>query len=114
MAVSSGTFGLYYQLKENQNNGTNLSLAVVDGVSATADSGDPNLSWLSLVSLIIYIIGFSIGWGPIPWLIMSEIFPSKARGAASAIATATNWLFAFIVTVSFKSMEVRSCPSSHS
>ncbi len=104
MAISSATFGLYYQLKENHHNGTNVTGELVDGM-LDGSSNEPNLSWLSLISLIVYIIGFSIGWGPIPWLLMSEIFPSKARGAASAIATATNWTFAFIVTVSFKTME---------
>ncbi|XP_033640705.1 solute carrier family 2, facilitated glucose transporter member 8-like isoform X2 [Asterias rubens] len=105
MAISSATFGLYFQLKQgNHNNGTNLTGDFIDGM-LDGGSNEPNLSWLSLISLVVYIIGFSIGWGPIPWLLMSEIFPSKARGAASAIATATNWMFAFIVTVSFKSME---------
>lgn len=36
-------------------------------------------SWLPLLNLVIYIIGFSIGFGPIPWLIMGEILPGKLR-----------------------------------
>jgi hypothetical protein len=46
----------------------------------------------------VYIIGFSLGWGPIPLLVMSELFPAKARGAASGLATLVNWFCAFLVT----------------
>ncbi|XP_038051873.1 solute carrier family 2, facilitated glucose transporter member 8-like [Patiria miniata] len=108
MAISSGTFGLYYQLTGNENITTTVASAF-DFLGNATVSPSPatgtDLTWLSLVSIIIYIIGFSIGWGPIPWLIMSEIFPTKARGAASAIAAATNWLFAFIVTKTFTQLE---------
>ncbi len=65
----------------------------------------PNISWLSLASLIIYITAYSIGWGALPWLIMSEIFPGRARGYASGIATASNWLMAFLVTKEFEDMK---------
>ncbi len=82
MALSCTTFGLYFYLTDNQ--------------IITQD-----LSWMSLASLIVYVIAFSLGWGAIPWLIMSEIFPVRAKGKASAVATAVNWLGAFLVTVGF-------------
>lgn len=59
-------------------------------------------SWLALLSLISYISSFSIGLGAIPWLIMAELFPSHVRAAASSIATLTNWLLSFIVTLCFQ------------
>ncbi|KAF4653023.1 hypothetical protein FOZ61_009260 [Perkinsus olseni] len=62
-------------------------------------TGLTNVGWLALASAYCYIAFFSIGVGPIPWLIMSEIFPNDVRGNAAAIATAVNWLFAFIVTM---------------
>ncbi|KAL6266492.1 hypothetical protein P5V15_003341 [Pogonomyrmex californicus] len=58
--------------------------------------------WLPLVSLIIYVIGFSLGFGPIPWLMMGEILPAKIRGSAASIATSFNWLCTFIVTKTFE------------
>lgn len=60
-----------------------------------------DMGMLPVASLILYIVGFSLGWGPIPMLIMSEIFPSRARGAASGIAVLTNWTCAFLVTKEF-------------
>ncbi|XP_018308753.1 facilitated trehalose transporter Tret1 isoform X2 [Mycetomoellerius zeteki] len=66
------------------------------GVDVTA------FGWLPLVSLIVYVIGFSLGFGPIPWLMMGEILPAKIRGSAASIATAFNWMCTFIVTKTFE------------
>ena len=38
------------------------------------------MSWLAITSLVFYIIAFSLGWGPIPMLVTSEIFPVKVCG----------------------------------
>lgn len=82
MCISCFVFGWYYK--------------VTSGGSSAKE-----LSVLAVISLVVYIIGFSLGWGPIPMLIMSEIFPSRVRGAASGIAVFTNWFCAFIVTNEF-------------
>lgn len=37
------------------------------------------LGWLPLVSLIVFIAGFAIGFGPLAWLLMSELVPEKVR-----------------------------------
>ena len=58
-----------------------------------------------IVCLTVYIIGFSLGWGPIPMLIMSEIFPAKGRGTAGAIVIFVNWLTAFFITNQFMVMQ---------
>ncbi|KAK6174668.1 hypothetical protein SNE40_017901 [Patella caerulea] len=58
-------------------------------------------SWLPVVSLMLFVIGFSLGWGPIPMLVMSEILPVRVKGTASAIAIFSNWSFAFAVTLGF-------------
>lgn len=59
---------------------------------------------IAVAMLILYVAFFSIGLGAIPWLMMSEIFPAKARGLAASLATLLNWTFSFIVTYSFASM----------
>ncbi|XP_068771323.1 solute carrier family 2, facilitated glucose transporter member 8 isoform X3 [Struthio camelus] len=51
--------------------------------------------------VLLYISGFALGWGPIPWLVMSEIFPLKARGISSGACVLTNWVMAFLVTKEF-------------
>lgn len=60
--------------------------------------------WLPLLCLVIYVLGFSIGFGPIPWLMLGEILPSKIRGSAASLGTAFNWTCTFIVTKTFHSI----------
>lgn len=60
-----------------------------------------NYGWVPLASFMIYVLGFSLGFGPIPWLMLGEIFPSKIRGSAASVATAFNWTCTFIVTKTF-------------
>ncbi|KAG6729658.1 hypothetical protein I3842_01G040700 [Carya illinoinensis] len=54
---------------------------------------------LSLVGLVAFVISFSLGLGPIPWLIMSEILPVNIKGLAGSIATLANWLTSFVITM---------------
>ncbi|XP_034651607.1 facilitated trehalose transporter Tret1 isoform X1 [Drosophila subobscura] len=63
-----------------------------------------HLGWLPLSCFVIYILGFSLGFGPIPWLMMGEILPSKIRGSAASVATAFNWSCTFVVTKTFQDM----------
>lgn len=57
--------------------------------------------WIPLASMIIYMIGFSLGFGPIPWLMMGEILPAKIRGSAASVITSFNWFCTFGVTKTF-------------
>lgn len=61
-------------------------------------------TYIPLAGVALFIIFFSIGLGPIPWLIMSEIFPSNAKGIASSLSASLNWFLAFLVTNRFASM----------
>ena len=85
--------------------GTCFSMGLYYYISSTNADQASSISWLALISLIGYIMAFSIGWGPIPMLVMSEVFPARARGAASAIACLTSWGFAFLVTKEFQSLQ---------
>lgn len=60
----------------------------------------------------VTVSGFALGWGPIPWLVMSEIFPIKVRGVASAVCVLTNWTMAFVITKTFQDMMVSSRPTA--
>ncbi|XP_014234736.1 facilitated trehalose transporter Tret1-like isoform X2 [Trichogramma pretiosum] len=59
------------------------------------------IGWLPLTSFVVYVIGFSLGFGPIPWLMMGEILPAKIRGSAASVATSFNWTCTFVVTKCF-------------
>ncbi|CAG4979040.1 unnamed protein product [Parnassius apollo] len=69
------------------------------------------LGWLPLTCVMIYLLGFSLAFGPIPWLMMGEILPAKIRGAAASICTSFNWLCTFTVTKTFHNILVAIGPS---
>lgn len=59
---------------------------------------------LNVVSIIFYSACFMFSWGPICWVLISEIFPNTIRGAAVAVAVAFQWIFNFIVSSTFVPM----------
>ncbi|KAJ2448346.1 hypothetical protein EV183_005488 [Coemansia sp. RSA 2336] len=61
-------------------------------------------TWLALASLIFYVALYAVGLGNVPWLVQSEIFAQGIRGKAGSIATATNWVSNFIISVTFLTM----------
>ena len=58
----------------------------------------------ALVFIIIYTASFMMSWGPITWVLISEIFPNTIRGQAVAIAVAAQWISNFIVSSTFPSL----------
>jgi SP family sugar:H+ symporter-like MFS transporter len=54
-----------------------------------------------LVAVNLYIIAFGVSWGPVMWVLLGEMFPTRMRGTGLAIAGATNWVANFVVTVTF-------------
>lgn len=61
-------------------------------------------SIVPVVSIMLYSACFMFSWGPICWVLISEIFPNTIRGAAVAIAVAFQWIFNFIVSSTFVPM----------
>lgn len=61
-------------------------------------------SYLSIVCIIVFIMCFAIGLGPIPFLYVAECFRQDARSAALAICMFTNWVANLILTLAFPSL----------
>lgn len=78
MVLSLGTLGLAFTLPDHK-----------------------ALSWISLISLVIYVGSFAIGLGPVFWLLISEIYPLKIRGSAMGVATLANWSANLLVAITF-------------
>ncbi|KAL6989431.1 Hexose carrier protein hex6 [Sarracenia purpurea var. burkii] len=57
-----------------------------------------------LILISVYVAGFGWSWGPLGWLIPSEIFPLEIRSAGQSINVAVNFLFTFIVAQTFLAM----------
>lgn len=71
--------GVYFYLSES---GTDVS----------------SLGWLPLMCVVLFVVVFSLAFGPIPWMMAGEIFTDDVKGSASTIAAAVNWIMAFAVT----------------
>ena len=65
----------------------------------------PRSQAAAAVCIVVYITGFSLGVGPIPWILNGELFPRKVRAVASSLATCANWTFAWLVVWSFNKLE---------
>jgi SP family xylose:H+ symportor-like MFS transporter len=56
---------------------------------------------IPVISIIFYAAFFMMSWGPICWVLISEIFPNTIRGKAIAIAVAFQWIFNYLVSSTF-------------
>ncbi|XP_015912675.1 facilitated trehalose transporter Tret1 [Parasteatoda tepidariorum] len=88
MAISLFIFGTYDYLS-------------ISNASMKSDYG-----WIPLAALIVYISAFSIGFGPIPWLMMAEMTSVRSRSLICGAATAICWLFVFIITKTFQGLTI--------
>ncbi len=61
--------------------------------------------WWSLVFILGYIACFAMSVGPVTWVILSEIFPTKIRGRAMGLATICLWLANYAVSQTFPMMD---------
>ncbi len=60
-------------------------------------------NWV-LPFLLLFMAAFSISWGPIVWVLLSEIFPNNIRSLALAISVFIQWVANFVVTQVFPSL----------
>ncbi|OJJ16632.1 D-xylose transporter XylE [marine bacterium AO1-C] len=61
-------------------------------------------SWL-LIFVLGYIASFALSWGPVTWVLLSEIFPNKIRSLALSVAVAAQWISNFMVSQTFPMMD---------
>ncbi|XP_017866776.1 PREDICTED: facilitated trehalose transporter Tret1-2 homolog [Drosophila arizonae] len=83
MAITTCLMGVYFQMRDSDPN----SVA--------------SIGWLPITSILVFIIFFSIGFGPGPWLVMAELFTEDVKSVAGSIAGTSNWFSAFLVTKLF-------------
>ncbi|CAG9569585.1 unnamed protein product [Danaus chrysippus] len=78
MFLSLAGLGVYYHLKAS---------------NVISDS-----TWVPVLTLCIFVSVYAVGAGPIPWLMLREIFPPHVRRRATAITAGFHWFLAFGVT----------------
>ncbi|KAL0577238.1 hypothetical protein V5O48_004757 [Marasmius crinis-equi] len=62
------------------------------------NSTPPPASQAMAAMLYIYVCFYSMGWGPLPWVYVSDIFPTRTRHYGLALASSSQWLFNFVVS----------------
>ncbi|XP_003436496.2 facilitated trehalose transporter Tret1 [Anopheles gambiae] len=87
MCISLGTMGLYFFLKHTE--------------SPSVDS----LGWLPIMSLIVFVTVYCIGFGPLPWAVLGEMFPANVKSIASSIVASTCWVLGFIILQFFADLD---------
>ena len=55
----------------------------------------------SLVCMLVYTAGFAMSWGPVCWVLLSEIFPNSIRSIVMSIAVAAQWIANFFISWTF-------------
>lgn len=59
------------------------------------------LGVLSLIGILLFIASFAMSMGPVVWVLISEIFPNRARSIAMGIAVAAQWFMNYVVTQTY-------------
>ncbi|CAG8921657.1 unnamed protein product [Penicillium salamii] len=76
---------------------SHIIIAVLVGLYSSDWPAHKAEGWVSVAFLMFYMLSFGATWGPIPWALPSEIFPSSLRAKGVALSTCSNWLNNFII-----------------
>ncbi|KAK4913614.1 hypothetical protein LTR66_017198 [Elasticomyces elasticus] len=76
---------------------SHIIIAVLVGLFSSDWPAHKAEGWTSVAFLLFYMFSFGATWGPIPWALPSEIFPSSLRAKGVALSTCSNWLNNFII-----------------
>ncbi|KAF2257818.1 hexose transporter HXT13 [Lojkania enalia] len=58
----------------------------------------PRAGNIMIISTCLFIAAFATTWGPLVWAIVGELYPARYRATCMALATASNWLFNFLIS----------------
>ena len=79
-----------------------MALAFSFAVGSGQDVSLPG-AWgpVALVAANLFVVGFGASWGPLVWVLLGEIFPSRIRGKALGVAAGAQWIANFLVSFTF-------------
>ena len=93
------------------NNNTNVTEKDLNQIVVIANSEEINtcpeattsksFRIIAFLALVTYVCAYSFGFGPITWILLSEIFPPSVKGRAMATVTSINWALNFGVSATF-------------
>ncbi|WHY64334.1 D-xylose transporter XylE [Cytobacillus firmus] len=81
------------------------SIGMAIGMFGVAGMAFSNIIGMgTLIFIIVYTASFMLSWGPICWVLISEIFPNKIRGQAVAVAVAAQWAANYFISSTYPMM----------
>lgn len=99
---------LNYTSSFSSRNFLSSTAASTVGITTTASPPPPTthptsvaISYIALISSLVYMASYSLGYGPLPWVLLSELIPLRARATVGGIAVFLTWLLTFLVTKAF-------------
>jgi len=87
--------GVYFYLKSKVDPGSSDTLQAF--TPYVTQETIENIAMVPLVAVLLFVAGFSIGLGPIPWVINAELFPKEAKNIGASLCASFNWFCAFLV-----------------
>ena len=67
--------------------------------SECSSDGMGAIGYIVVFFVCFFVFNFAYSWGPIAWVVTSEIFPLQIRGIAVSITTAANWIGNFVIAM---------------
>jgi SP family sugar:H+ symporter-like MFS transporter len=91
-----------------------MALAFSSAVGSGSEISLPG-AWgpVALVAANVFVVSFGASWGPLVWVLLGEIFPSRIRARALGLAAAAQWVANFAITLSFPVMAAASLPLTY-
>lgn len=90
--------------------GSSAMLICLIVIGAAFQTGHTSGPWV-LIFILIYVAAFAVSLGPVVWVVISEIFPNRIRGKATAIASMALWTADYVVSQTFPPMLVSAGPA---
>ncbi|OXA62964.1 Facilitated trehalose transporter Tret1 [Folsomia candida] len=115
MAIGLLGIGIYFYIKEQNAIALGERIDYCNSFNETgaelqSESTPEGYTWMPLASLMLFVLSFNFGYGPVPWLYLGELLPSHVKGFGAGIATAFSWLMAFLVTKSYEDFVCNLAP----
>lgn len=101
--VTAGLAARHQPCREHQL-AANLTSATGDAELCSPSSLPRHVSIISFISLVTYITAYSVSFGPISWILLSELFPLGVKARAMSLGQAVNWTANVVVSFSFMDM----------